>query len=107
MTRSGGLTSCTTRIAPAFARTSLARANDGAPSVDGTTFEQIETTGLENWLSRLGEELRAQTYRCQPVRRVMIPKPGGGERPSVSQCHGLTGGSGGANRGETGAGANL
>jgi RNA-directed DNA polymerase len=59
----------------------LARANDGAPGVDGTTFEQIETMGLENWLSRLGEELRAKTYRCQPVRRVMIPKPGGGERP--------------------------
>src|ERR1022692_419047 len=58
-----------------------ARANAGAPGVDGTTFEQIETMGLENWLSRLGEELRTQTYRCQPVRRVMIPKPGGGERP--------------------------
>ena len=59
----------------------LARANDGAPGVDGTTFEQIETIGLENWLIQLGKELRAQTYQCQPVRRVMIPKPGGGERP--------------------------
>ena len=59
----------------------LARANKGAPGVDGTTFEQIEAAGLESWLSRLGEELRAKTYRCQPVRRVMIPKPGGGERP--------------------------
>jgi len=59
----------------------LARANKGAPGVDGITFEQIETSGLENWLTRLGEELRAKTYRCQPVRRVMIPKPGGGERP--------------------------
>jgi RNA-directed DNA polymerase len=49
--------------------------------VDGITFEQIEASGLENWLTRLGEELRAKTYRCQPVRRVMIPKPGGGERP--------------------------
>ena len=59
----------------------LARANKGAPGVDGITFDQIEASGLENWLSRLGEELRAKTYQCQPVRRVMIPKPGGGERP--------------------------
>ena len=59
----------------------LARANKGAPGVDGITFDRIEAAGLENWLSRLGEELRAKTYRCQPVRRVMIPKPGGGERP--------------------------
>ena len=59
----------------------LAHAKGGAPGVDGVTFEQIETMGLENWLTRLGEELRTQTYRCQPVRRVMIPKPGGGERP--------------------------
>src|SRR5487761_2300412 len=59
----------------------LARANKGAPGVDGTTFDKIEAAGLEDWLSRLGEELRAKTYRCQPVRRVVIPKPGGGERP--------------------------
>jgi len=59
----------------------LARANQGAPGVDGMTFAKIEAAGLEDWLSRLGEELRAKTYRCQAVRRVMIPKPGGGERP--------------------------
>jgi len=59
----------------------LARANKGAPGVDGMTFERIEAAGLEDWLARLGEELRAKTYRCQAVRRVMIPKPGGGERP--------------------------
>jgi len=59
----------------------LARANKGAPGVDGMTFDQIEASGLENWLTRLGEEVRAKTYRCQAVRRVMIPKPGGGERP--------------------------
>jgi RNA-directed DNA polymerase len=59
----------------------LARANKGAPGVDGMTFEQIEAAGLADWLIRLGEELRTKTYRCQPVRRVMILKPGGGERP--------------------------
>jgi RNA-directed DNA polymerase len=59
----------------------LARANKGAPGADGATFEQIEAAGLEDWLTRLGEDLRAKTYQCQPVRRVMIPKAGGGERP--------------------------
>jgi RNA-directed DNA polymerase len=58
-----------------------ARANDGAPGVDGATFDRIEAAGLEDWLARLGEELRTKTYQCQAVRRVMIPKPDGGERP--------------------------
>src|SRR5215218_10778845 len=59
----------------------LARANAGAPGVDGMSFEQIEAQGLEAWLAGLREELVAKTYRPDPVRRVMIPKPGGGERP--------------------------
>ncbi len=59
----------------------LARSKKGAPGVDGQTFEAIEALGLEGWLSGIGEDLRAKTYRPLPVRRVMIPKPGGGERP--------------------------
>jgi RNA-directed DNA polymerase len=59
----------------------LARANAGAPGVDGVTFAAIEALGLEEWLARLREELATKTYRPAPVRRVMIPKPGGGERP--------------------------
>jgi len=58
----------------------LARANKGAPGVDGQSFAMIEKSGLEEWLSELQEAFRAKTYRPQPVRRVLIPKPGGGER---------------------------
>ena len=59
----------------------LSRANAGAPGVDGMSFAQIEAAGVEGWLAGLREELVSKTYRADPVRRVMIPKPGGGERP--------------------------
>jgi RNA-directed DNA polymerase len=59
----------------------LARENDGAPGVDGVTFESIEAAGSQAWLAALGEDLASRTYRPLPVRRVTIPKPGGGERP--------------------------
>jgi RNA-directed DNA polymerase len=59
----------------------LARANAGAPGVDGVTFKQIDASGAEAWLAGLCEELVSKTYRPDPVRRVTIPKPGGGERP--------------------------
>ena len=59
----------------------LSRANAGAPGVDGISFVKIEALGVEDWLAGLREELVAKTYRPSPVRRVMIPKPGGGERP--------------------------
>src|SRR6476469_112803 len=59
----------------------LARVNAGAPGVDGMTFAQIEKQGLEAWLSGLRMELVSKTYRPDPVRRAMIPKANGGERP--------------------------
>jgi RNA-directed DNA polymerase len=60
----------------------LCRENKGAPGVDGQTFADIESYGVERWLGELGEEVKAERYKPQPVRRVMIPKPGGtGERP--------------------------
>src|SRR5881397_1797239 len=59
----------------------LAKARRGAPGVDGQTFEGVEAQGLEKWLTELRNELRTKRYKPQPVRRVMIPKPGGGERP--------------------------
>jgi RNA-directed DNA polymerase len=59
----------------------LAKSNQGAPGVDGETFAAIELAGLGKWLAGIRDELRTRTYRPQPVRRVTIPKPGGGERP--------------------------
>jgi len=53
----------------------LARANAGAAGVDGVSFAEIEEQGLEAWLAGLREDLVSKTYRPDPVRRVMIPKP--------------------------------
>ena len=59
----------------------LAKQHGGAAGVDGETFETIETAGRERWLAAVQDALRTETYRPQPVRRVMIPKPSGGARP--------------------------
>src|SRR6516165_7005541 len=59
----------------------LARSNAGAAGVDGMSFAVIEASGLEEWLAGLREELISKTYRPDPVRRVMISKPGAGQRP--------------------------
>lgn len=59
----------------------LARQREGAPGMDGETFEAIEAAGRERWLAAVQAAVRTETYRPQPVRRVRIPKPAGGERP--------------------------
>jgi len=57
------------------------KANGGAPGVDGMTIEEVGKYGVESYLKELGEDLRKQTYQPQAVKRVMIPKANGGERP--------------------------
>jgi RNA-directed DNA polymerase len=56
------------------------RANKGAAGVDGLDIDQTAARLRTEWPS-IRDQLRAGTYRPQPVRRVTIPKPdGGGER---------------------------
>lgn len=59
----------------------LSKSNKGAPGVDGVSFAMVESEGLEKWLASLQQELRSRSYQPKAVRRVVIPKPGGGERP--------------------------
>src|SRR5882757_327460 len=54
----------------------LTKANDGAPGVDGVTFEQIEAQGVECFLEQIRNELVQCTYVPLPVRRCEIPKDG-------------------------------
>lgn len=63
-------------LGKAFAKVRRAK---GAPGVDGQTINAF-ADNVVGELSRLVHELRTKTYQPQPVRRVTIPKPGGGER---------------------------
>jgi RNA-directed DNA polymerase len=60
----------------------LVRSNGGSPGIDGVSFQAIESgEGVERLLRELARDLRKKSYRVQPVRRAMIPKADGSERP--------------------------
>jgi len=52
----------------------LAKKNDGAPGIDGVTFEAIEESGEEEFLLHIREELLSGTYRPARNRMKEIPK---------------------------------
>ena len=56
---------------------SVAKANNGAPGIDGVTFEDIEASGVEPFLEHIRDELVTRTYQPMRVRRKEIPKDGG------------------------------
>lgn len=62
-----------------FAALKRVRRNAGSPGIDGMTVDELPGHLRVHWL-RLREELLAGRYQPQPVRRVAILKPGGGER---------------------------
>src|SRR5437867_3027457 len=64
----------------------LAKENDGAPGIDGVTFQAIEAEGLEGFLERLREELEQRRYRPRRLRKVGIPKEGGKIRQLSIPC---------------------
>jgi len=55
----------------------MARSNDGAPGIDGVTFEAIEERGAEVFLVQIWDELVTNTYRPMLARKKEIPKDGG------------------------------
>ena len=55
----------------------MAKENDGAPGIDGVTFEAVEESGVESFLKQIQDELVSNTYRPMRARKKEIPKDGG------------------------------
>jgi len=55
----------------------LAKKNNGAPGIDGVSFEAIEEGGVEEFLEQIRDELTNRTYQPMRVRKQGIPKDGG------------------------------
>jgi RNA-directed DNA polymerase len=64
----------------------LAKKNNGAPGIDGVTFEAIEAGGVDAFLRQIRDELAAHTYRPMRNRRQEIPKDGGKVRVLGIPC---------------------
>ncbi len=62
----------------------VARANKGAPGVDGLTFEAIEEQGVEGFLERIRDELTQRTYVPLRARKKEIPKEGSNKTRTLS-----------------------
>jgi len=54
-----------------------AKANNGAPGIDGVTFDAIEAGGVEAFLQQLRGALVSRTYRPLRCRKQAIPKDNG------------------------------
>src|SRR6266436_8259797 len=55
----------------------MAKRNDGAPGIDGVTFEAIEESGVEGFVKQIQGELVTNTYRPMPARKKEIAKDRG------------------------------
>src|SRR5499425_2681717 len=55
----------------------MAKSNDGAPGIDGVTFDAIEGSGVGSFLKQIQDELVQETYQPMRVRKKEIPKDGG------------------------------
>jgi RNA-directed DNA polymerase len=55
----------------------MAKSNNGAPGIDGVTFEAIEESGAESFLRQIRDELVTHVYRPMRARKKEIPKGGG------------------------------
>ena len=55
------------------------KSNRGSPGVDGMTVDELKEYLDEHW-PEIRDQLLRGSYKPQPVKRVEIPKPGGGER---------------------------
>jgi RNA-directed DNA polymerase len=64
----------------------IAKRNKGAPGIDGQTFEDIEKSGLTDFLKALREDLITGRYEPKSNRRVEIPKGNGKVRTLQIPC---------------------